>query len=159
MNNKVLKQITEIKTMTMAELRDRWRTLYETTPPPYNKAFLVRRLIYRVQELACGGLSEEIRQRMEDSSGNGKDPNLQTPLTSSGENMLTGTTLIREWKGVDHCVTVLDDGFEYQGRRFNSLSAVARSITGTRWNGKVFFGIKKNSPKRRKTNKKERGVS
>ena len=55
---------------------------------------------------------------------------------------IAGTRLIREWKGVEHCVTVLDDGYEYQGRPFKSLSAVARTITGTRWNGLLFFGLK-----------------
>jgi Protein of unknown function (DUF2924) len=55
---------------------------------------------------------------------------------------ITGTRLIREWQGVEHCVTVLDDGFEYQGRHYRSLSAIARAITGTRWNGLIFFGLK-----------------
>jgi hypothetical protein len=55
---------------------------------------------------------------------------------------IAGTRLIREWKGVEHCVTVLDDGYEYQGRPFKSLSAIARAITGTRWNGLLFFGLK-----------------
>jgi len=55
---------------------------------------------------------------------------------------LAGTRLIREWQGVEHCVTVRDDGYEYQGRPYKSLSAVARAITGTRWNGWLFFGLK-----------------
>jgi hypothetical protein len=55
---------------------------------------------------------------------------------------ITGTRLIRKWQGVEHCVTVLDDGFEYQGRPYRSLSAIARAITGTRWNGLIFFGLK-----------------
>jgi hypothetical protein len=61
----------------------------------------------------------------------------------AGEKLLSGTRLVREWKGVEHCCTILADGFEYQGRRFKSLSAVANHITGTKWNGKVFFGLKK----------------
>jgi hypothetical protein len=55
---------------------------------------------------------------------------------------ITGTVLVREWQGVEHRITVLDDGYEYQGRPYKSLSAVARAITGTRWNGLVFFGLK-----------------
>ena len=55
---------------------------------------------------------------------------------------IAGTRLVREWKGVEHCVTVREDGFEYQGRPYQSLSAVARAITGTRWNGLQFFGVK-----------------
>ena len=55
---------------------------------------------------------------------------------------VAGTRLIREWQGVEHCATVLDDGFEYQGRRYKSLSAIARAITGTRWNGPLFWGLR-----------------
>ena len=55
---------------------------------------------------------------------------------------IAGTRLIREWKGVEHCVTVRNDDFEYQGRPYQSISAIARAITGTRWNGFVFFGLK-----------------
>jgi hypothetical protein len=58
------------------------------------------------------------------------------------ERPIAGTRLVREWKGVEQTVTVRDDGFEYQGRPYKSLSAVARQITGTRWNGLVFFGLK-----------------
>ena len=57
-------------------------------------------------------------------------------------NPVVGTRLIREWQGVEHTVTVLDDGFEYQGRPYKSLSAIARAITGTRWNGYRFFGLR-----------------
>ena len=59
------------------------------------------------------------------------------------ERPIAGTKLIREWKGVEHTVTVLDDGYDYQGRRYQSLSAVARAIAGTRWNGLVFFGVRR----------------
>ena len=55
---------------------------------------------------------------------------------------IAGTRLIREWQGVEHCVTVRDEGYEFEGRPYKSLSAVARAITGTRWNGWVFFGLK-----------------
>src|SRR6185369_3226929 len=58
------------------------------------------------------------------------------------ERPVAGTRLIREWQGTEHCVTVRDNDFEYQGRPYKSLSAVARAITGTRWNGLVFFGLK-----------------
>ena len=56
--------------------------------------------------------------------------------------LLAGTRLCREWRGAEHVVTVLQDGFDYQGRRYESLSAVARAITGTRWNGPLFFGLR-----------------
>jgi hypothetical protein len=63
---------------------------------------------------------------------------------SFNERPVAGTRLIREWQGIDHCVTVWTDSFEYQGRKYKSLSAVARAITGTQWNGWSFFGLKRN---------------
>ncbi len=68
--------------------------------------------------------------------------NIVTRRTRVDDRPIAGTRLIREWQGVEHCVTVLHDGFEYQGRPYRSLSAIARAITGTRWNGWVFFGLK-----------------
>ena len=62
--------------------------------------------------------------------------------TRVDDRPIAGTRLIREWHGVEHCVTVLQDGYEYAGRPYKSLSAVARAIAGTRWNGWVFFGLK-----------------
>ena len=59
-----------------------------------------------------------------------------------GDRPISGTRLIREWQGVEHTATVLDDGFEYQGRRYKSLSAIARAITGTRWSGPLFWGLR-----------------
>ena len=71
-----------------------------------------------------------------------------------GDRPIVGTRLIREWKGVEHAVTVLADGYEYQGRRYKSLSAIARAITGTRWNGPAFFGLaRRNGTSTRKNNK------
>ena len=61
---------------------------------------------------------------------------------------MAGTRLIREYQGIEHCVTVLADGFEYQGRPYKSLSAVARAITGTRWNGPLFFGLRRHGSTR-----------
>jgi hypothetical protein len=58
------------------------------------------------------------------------------------QKLIAGTWLVREWQGVEHCVTARDDGYEYQGRPYKSLSSIARAITGTRWNGWVFFGLK-----------------
>ena len=67
------------------------------------------------------------------------------PSLRKGDRPIAGTRLIRQWQGVEHCVTVLDDGFEYEGARYRSLSAIARAITGTRWNGPAFFGLRSRS--------------
>ena len=62
--------------------------------------------------------------------------------SSPEQNLLVGTRLLREWQGIEHTVTVLDSGFEWEGRPYASLSSVARAITGTRWNGPLFFGLR-----------------
>ncbi len=146
MNIGVIKQVAAIQAMTATELRKAWQTYFETEPPPFNRTFLVKRLAYRVQELALGGLSAQTEKRMarmaveEDTSTEKR----KVP----GEQLLAGTRLVREWKGAQHSCMVLDDGgFEYQGRRFGSLSAVANAITGTKWNGLVFFALKKQGEK------------
>ena len=67
------------------------------------------------------------------------------PPIRKGDRPIVGTRLIREWKGIEHTATVLDDGYEYQGRRYKSLSVIARAITDTRWNGPAFFGLRNRS--------------
>ena len=143
MTTDALKRVTALPEQSTDRLKTMWTELFQETAPPYNRAFLIKRLAYRIQELAWGGLSEATIARLEALAANGKvlerTPN---PVRNNGLPV-TGTRLIREWKGVEHCCTVLEDGFEYQGRQFKSLSAVARAITGTRWNGRLFWGVGK----------------
>ena len=142
MDNSVLAQLAALPGKTAAELKQLWRDLYDREPPPYNKPFLVKRLAYRIQELACGGLSARAEAKLdrliaeEEARLNGKLPK------RSRDRPITGTRLIREWQGVEHTATVLNDGFEYEGRRYKSLSAIARAITGTRWSGPLFWGLR-----------------
>ncbi len=79
-----------------------------------------------------------------DVVGDGKRRAQPTPIVR--DRPVSGTRLIREWQGVERIVTVRDDDFEYRGRRYKSLSAVARAITGTRWNGLLFFGLERSGP-------------
>jgi hypothetical protein len=141
MADKVLAQLAALKTAPVATLKQKWRDLFEREPPPYNRRFLESRLAYRIQELAYGGLKPETIERLEAIADEleGKGSRRRSSLQ---HRPIAGTRLIREWKGVEHCVTVRDDDFEYQGRPYKSLSAVARAIAGTRWNGLVFFGLK-----------------
>ena len=142
MTDTVLAQIMALKLQSITNLKQRWRDLFETEPPPYNRRFLEHRLAYRIQELAYGGLKPETLQRLralaEDLDGG--DPARRRQ--SANSRPVAGTRLIREYQGVEHCVTVRDEDFEYQGRPYKSLSALARAITGTRWNGLLFFGLK-----------------
>ena len=144
MTTSILNEVASLPGLSTSDLKAKWRVLFDGDPPPYNKSFLVRRLAYRLQELAHGGLSETTRERLKKLANEEGDPPRQQVKTFQGDRPITGTRLMREWKGMEHCVTVLEDGFDYEGRKFRSLSAVARAITGTRWNGKLFFGLKKN---------------
>ena len=142
MTDTVLARLATLKTTPTPDLKRQWRDLFESEPPPYNRRFLESRLAYRIQELAYGGLKPGTIERLEAlgeqlARGKGLPRNFDT------ENRpIAGTRLIREWQSVEHCVTVRDEDYEYQGRPYKSLSAVARAITGTRWNGWVFFGLK-----------------
>ena len=140
MTDPVLAQLAALKTAPIAALKARWRELFDTEPPPYNRRFLEHRLGYRIQELAYGGLKPETVERL-DALADEFDGKLSRRRRIENKP-IAGTRLIREWKGVEHQVTVRDEGFDYQGRPYKSLSAIARAITGTRWNGLIFFGLK-----------------
>jgi hypothetical protein len=97
-------------------------------------------LAHRLQEKAFGGLSKPSRNRLRKLAESAEKPS--TRLTHATKRLRPGTRLIREWRGETHVVSVLDDGAEYRGKRYGSLSEIARTITGTRWSGPAFFGLK-----------------
>ena len=145
----VLQQLAELDTLSTKELKERWRILYGTEVPSYNRQFLLKRLAYRIQEIAYGGLPDDVRTRLNkllDEEGYDeiavKVADRSPPHRAPGDRPIPGTMLIREWDGERHEVTALQKGFEYRGIPFRSLSAVARKITGTRWNGPLFFGLR-----------------
>ena len=138
----VLSRVAALKTTPTADLKQQWRELFGKEPPPFNKAYLQSRLAYRIQELAYGGLKPETRTRLEALGEQLDGGNIVLRRIRADSRPLAGTRLLREWKGVEHAVTVLADGFEWEGRPYQSLSAIARAITGTRWNGWTFFGLK-----------------
>ncbi len=144
MSDRVVARLAALKDASVPDLRQKWRDLFDKEPPAYNRRFLESRLAYRIQELAYGGLKPETRKYLEDLGEElyGKDTNITARRIRHADKPITGTRLIREWQGVEHTVTVRDDDYEYQGRPYKSLSSVARAITGTRWNGWVFFGLK-----------------
>jgi hypothetical protein len=127
------------------DLKEQWRSLFGTEPPPYNRHFLERRIAYRIQELAYGGLKPETIARLEALGEQIDGGNITLRRIRQDQRPIAGTRLLREYQGTEHVVTVTRDGYEYQGRPFQSLSAIARTITGTRWNGWVFFGLRKAS--------------
>ena len=135
-------RLAALKTTSTADLKAQWRELFGREPPPYNRRYLESRLAYRIQELAYGGLKPETLRRLErlgEQVDGGKDA---TRRRRSDKQPMAGTRLVREYQGVEHAVTVTDTGYEWQGRPYRSLSAIARAITGTRWNGPLFFGLR-----------------
>jgi hypothetical protein len=115
--------------------------LFDADPPQFSRSFLLSRLAYRIQELAHGGLKPETIARLEALGEKLDGGNVTLRRSRADDRPLAGTRLMREYQGVQHVVTVLPDGFEYGGRPYQSLSAIARAITGTRWNGWTFFGL------------------
>jgi hypothetical protein len=142
MTNSVLAQLAALKGASAASLKTKWRALFDSEPPPYNRRFLESRVAFRIQELAYGGLKKETVERLRvlAKQYDGK-PSVRSK-TRSNRLPIAGTQMIREWQGVQHRVTVRGDDFEYEGRPYKSLSAIAREITKVRWNGWVFFGLK-----------------
>jgi hypothetical protein len=135
-------RLATLKTTSTRDLKAQWRELFDSEPPPFNRRYLESRLAYRIQELAYGGLKPETIRRLERlgeelDGGDRKKSRIRADMMP-----INGTRLLREWQGVEHVVTVTADGFEWQGRPYKSLSAIARAITGTRWNGWVFFCLK-----------------
>jgi hypothetical protein len=133
-------QVAALPKTPTPELKQMWRELFDREPPGFSRNYLISRLAYRIQELAYGGLKSATRARL-DTLAEGLDPKVTRKRIVNGP--VVGTTLIREWRGVEHKVTVLADGCEWEGRRYKSMSAVARAITGTQWNGWSFFGLKR----------------
>jgi hypothetical protein len=142
MNETVLARVAALKTTPTPALKESWRALFGTEPPAYNRRFLESRLAYRIQELAFGGLKRATVERLEALGEQLDGGNITLRRTRLDDRPIAGTRLIREWQGVEHAVTVLQEGYEYAGRPYKSLSSVARAITSTRWNGWVFFGLK-----------------
>lgn len=136
-------RLAALKTTPTPDLKQQWRELFESDPPPFNRRYLESRIAYRIQELAYGGLKPETVRRLEQLGEelDGGDKK-KRGMRLDRNRPITGMRLLREWRGVEQIVTVTADGFEWQGRPYKSLSAIARAITGTRWNGWVFFGLK-----------------
>jgi len=144
----ILKQLAELEKLPTEELRSRWKILNGQDPPRFNRQFLIKRLAYRIQEIAYGGLDDHTKTRMNQLLDNEGYNELGVKTKKSvhranGNSIVPGTILVREWQNKRHEAIALDDGsFEYRGMPYRSLSAVARAITGTRWNGPAFFGLR-----------------
>lgn len=145
MHSNIIAQLNALHGKPATELKSLWKELYGTEPPPFNKVYFIKRLAYRIQELACGADSRTLEKRLETYARQHMDIQgvvIKRPKTFN-DRPIAGTRLMREYDGEEHHVTVLHHGFDYRGRRYKSLSAIARTITGTQWSGPVFFGLKR----------------
>ena len=159
MNPSVRTQIAALRTMPIDQLRRKHLDVFGEETRSCNKEHLRKRIAWRIQALAEGGLSERARRRALDMAN---DADLRIRMPKAIEEMdaaeiaarsatsrypgnrdprlpLPGTLLVREFKGRDVVVKVLDQGFEFEGSVYKSLSSIAREVTGTKWNGFVFF--------------------
>lgn len=143
-NDPIPARLAALKATPVTALKQQWRDLFGSEPPPFNRRYLESRLAYRIQELAYGGLKPETVRRLEELGEElyGGGDRRKRSHRFDRDRPISGTRLLREWQGVEYVVTVTADGFDWQGRPYQSLSAIARAITGTRWNGWVFFGLK-----------------
>ena len=132
--------LSRLPELDLGELRQRWRTLYKTDASPHlSRELLLRAVAYRMQEVALGGLRPQRQRQLRQFARQLKESGATIRVRPE---LKPGTRLVREWQGRTYEVLVLDDGFSWQGGYYRSLSAVARTITGTAWSGPLFFGLK-----------------
>jgi hypothetical protein len=139
MTDTILAQIAALKAKSTPELRDMWRELFGKEPPALGRRYLEDRIAFRVQELHYGPLSDRARRKL-DALIDQLEP--KAARRRDRGRPIAGTQLRRQWREIEHVVTVREHDFEYNGQRYKSLSAVARAITRTRWNGWLFFGLR-----------------
>ena len=141
MNDSLVARVAALKTSPTPDLKQMWREMFQTEPPPFNRRFLETRLAYRIQELALGGLRRETVKRLEQLGEQLDGGKADVRRCRVDGRPICGTRLIREWDGERHEVVVHVDDFEYAGQRYKSISRIAMVITGTNRNGWTFFGL------------------
>jgi Protein of unknown function (DUF2924) len=140
-SEKLAKELKDLETRGDDDLKNRWRILYGTKPPQkIHRSLLIAGVAYRMQENALGALKSSVRRHLMQAANN--------PATSRPSphclslRPRAGTVLVRDWGGVTHQAKVLEAGILFRSKRYKSLSEVARIITGSRWSGPLFFGLK-----------------
>jgi hypothetical protein len=134
-------RIAGLAEVASQQLREEWRRLYRSQPPRLSRDLLIRTIAYRMQELAYGGLSKATTRKLLISA---KELETNGSVTCDA-GVRPGMRLVREWHGRLHTVTVTQEGFEYAGKRYASLSKIAHAITGAHWSGPRFFGLSQRS--------------
>ena len=147
-------ELAALGRMTVGELREKYQVVFGEETRSWNKDFLRKRIAWRIQELAEGGLSERARRRAEELACDadlrirpleparlGKTVVRRLPVSHDRRLPMPGAVLTRQYQGETVTVNVLDDGFAFRGQVYRSLTAVAKAVTGSHWNGYHFFGL------------------
>lgn len=130
--------LQRLSELPAADLKEEWARRYGAPAPDLPMDLLRLGVAYKLQEKREGGLARSTRSLLRRVAEQAKSGPVVTTLP---RKLTSGTKLVRDWHGVGHTVTVLNGDFEYAGERWKSLSAIARAITGTRWNGPLFFDL------------------
>ena len=136
--SELLRKIAALTALTAPQLRTEWRRLYRYQPPRMSRDLLVRSIAYRMQALAYGGLSKATQRRLIALT---KELRANGGISDPGPRDRPGSRLVRDWRGRTHTVVESEDGFEYAGKPYSSLSKIAQAITGAHWSGPRFFGL------------------
>lgn len=146
MSRELKEELAALSTMSAAQLREKWRRVFREPSPPFTPDLLARGIAYRLQEKVHGGLSKTAQREIQ---------RLQRQYERTGEvvtepcaTIKPGTRLVREWRHKQHHVLILDDGYLYQDRRYTSLTQIAQEITGVKWSGPRFFGLRRGSKRK-----------
>ena len=140
LDERVHDDVEALHAMGLVELRALWQRLYRTVAPKgFRRELLIRACAYQIQAKAYGGLSPKTRRKLLKIAAQAEEGTFTT--AGAPRRLRPGTRLVRAHEGKTHVVEVLADGFAWNGQKFRSLSAIAKAITGTNWNGNVFFGL------------------
>ena len=141
MSSEITIKLEELPHLPKPELLALWQELFaKPADPRLRRNLMIPVLAYRLQEQAYGGLKPLTRKRLQKLATELEQKQKAPPPLVP--QLKAGTRLLRQWQGQMHEVLVADEGFEYRGKRYDSLSEIARQITGTRWSGPLFFGLK-----------------
>ncbi len=143
-------EIGGLADLDLAALRQHWRELYGSEPPvQMSRELMIQAVAYRIQENRFGGLSRAARLKLAAAAASAGSATARSARATSQHRVKPGTRFLREWQGETYEVTVTTDGgFFYRDSTYRSLSEIARLITGTRWSGPAFFGLKQHTGKR-----------
>ena len=140
-SEKLTQELKDLETRGDDELKDRWHSLYRTKPPQkIHRSLLIAAVAHRMQENALGALKSSVRRNLMQAANKPAIPRSSPRCPSLRPR--AGTVLMRDWGGITHQARVLEDGILFRSKRYKSLSEVARVITGSRWSGPLFFGLR-----------------